>query len=69
MMKSGCVRVALLFRIRRFFALVLRSLLVGDVPLGIFWLGWNETPWTPNGFEGWTTGKKQRAILPKLRSR
>lgn len=62
--KSGCERVALGFRIRRFFALTLRSVLYGDVPLGFFWLGWTETPWTPSGFEGWTTNKKPRAIVP-----
>lgn len=57
-------RVALLFRVRRFFALVLRSAIYGDVPFGTFWFGWRETKWTPNGFEGWTTGKPARAILP-----
>jgi len=35
-----------------------------DVPLGAFWFGWHETPWTPNGFEGWTRGKK-RVLLPR----
>jgi hypothetical protein len=33
------------------------------VPLGTFWFGWTETPWTPSGFEGWTTGKKPRSIV------
>lgn len=64
MAKGGCTRVALLFRARRFFALSLRSVIYGDVPLGMFWVGWGETQWTPNGFEGWTTGKAQRAVLP-----
>jgi len=63
--KSGCQRVALAFRLRRFFALVLRSAIHGDVPLGTFWLGWSETPWTPGGFEGWTTGRAPRAILSR----
>jgi hypothetical protein len=57
-------RVALLFRVRRFLALTLRSVLYGDVPFGAFWFGWLETPWTPNGFEGWSSGKKPRAIVP-----
>ena len=65
MSKSGCERVALLFRVRRLLALSVRSLLYGDVPLGLFWFGWKETAWTPNGFEGWTTGKRQRAIVPR----
>lgn len=69
--KGGCVRIALLFRLRRFLALSLRSLLYGDVPFGGFWLGWRETPWTPSGFEGWTTGRKPRPIVawPWPRSR
>ena len=61
--KGGCERIALMFRVRRFLALSLRSVVYGDVPLGGFWLGWTETPWTPSGFEGWTTGKKPRAIF------
>lgn len=63
LMKGRCERIALSFRIRRFVALALRSVLRGDVPLGWFWFGWTETPWTPSGFEGWTTGKKPRSIL------
>ena len=38
--------------------------MIGDVPLGSFWLGWRETPWTPSGYDGWTTGKKPPAIVP-----
>lgn len=64
--KGRCERIALMFRARRFLALCVRSVLVGDVPLGWFWLGWTETRWTPSGFEGWTTGKKPRAIVPPL---
>jgi hypothetical protein len=66
LMKGGCERIALSFRIRRFIALAVRSVLVGDVPLGTFWFGWTETRWTPSGFTGWTTGKKPRAIIPSL---
>jgi len=62
--KSGCQRVALAFRARRFVSLCVRSVVHGDVPLGWFWLGWSATPWTPSGFEGWTTGKKPR-IFPR----
>jgi hypothetical protein len=65
--KSRCQRVALLFRARRFMALCVRAVLYGDVPFGTFWLGWRETLWTPGGFEGWTTGKKPRRIVPRPR--
>lgn len=61
--KGGCERIAISFRIRRFLSLALRSVVHGDVPLGTFWFGWTETPWTPSGFEGWTTGKKPRNIF------
>jgi hypothetical protein len=63
LMKGRCERIALLFRARRFVAVSLRSALRGDVPLGTFWFGWTETPWTPSGFEGWTTGNKPRSIV------
>lgn len=63
LMKGRCERIAILFRLRRFVALSVRSALHGDVPLGWFWVGWTETRWTPSGFEGWTTGNKPRSIL------
>jgi hypothetical protein len=65
MAKGGCERVAILFRLRRFCALAVRSVIYGDVPLGLFWLGWRETKWTPSGFEGWTTGNAPRPIVPR----
>lgn len=65
LMKGRCERVAILFRARRLLALSVRALVHGDVPLGRFWIGWRETAWTPSGFEGWTTGKKPRAIVPR----
>ncbi len=64
LMKGRCERIAILFRVRRFFALCVRSALYGDVPLGWFWFGWAETRWTPSGYEGWTTKKRARAIVP-----
>lgn len=67
LIKGGSARLALLFRARRAALLTLRSALLGDVPLGRFWFGWRETPWTPSGFQGWTTGKRA-AILPPARS-
>jgi hypothetical protein len=67
LMKGRCERVALLFRVRRFLGLAIRSAIHGDVPLGAFWLGWTETPWTPSGFAGWTTGKKPVARIPSPR--
>ncbi len=63
--KGQTVRIALLFRVRRFLALCVRSVVVGDVPWGGFWFGWRETPWAPCGYEGWTTGKR-RAIVPPI---
>jgi hypothetical protein len=64
LIRGRSVRIALLFRLRRAWLLLLRSILCGDVPLGRFWFGWHETPWTPNGYEGWTTRQKPRSILP-----
>jgi hypothetical protein len=67
LIRGGSERIALLSRVSRFFSLTLRSALWADVPFGKFWLGWRETPWTPSGFEGFTTGKRRRT-LPRLRS-
>lgn len=64
--KGHTVRIALLFRVRRFLALCVRSVVSGDVPLGAFWFGWRESPWTPNGYEGWTTGKRPPAVIAPL---
>jgi hypothetical protein len=64
--KGQTERVALLFRARRFLLLCVRAVVVGDVPFGWFWLGWGETPWTPSGYEGWTSGRQPRSILPRL---
>ena len=58
LIKGRSVRVAFLSRVRRLLVLLVRSAIFGDVPVGLFWLGWNETRWTPSGFHGWTTGKK-----------
>jgi hypothetical protein len=63
LIKGGSQRVALLFRLRRALLLAIRSVVRGDVPFGAFWFGWHETPFTPNGFEGFTSGKKPRSIL------
>lgn len=61
--KGRTERIAILFRIRRCVALCVRAAVVGDVPFGLFWLGWGETAWTPSGYEGWTTGKRARSML------
>jgi hypothetical protein len=63
--KGRTERIALLFRMRRFLSLCVRAVVVGDVPWGAFWLGWTETPWTPSGYDGWTTGTKPRSIIPR----
>jgi hypothetical protein len=65
LIRGGSVRIGLLFRLRRAFLLAVRSIVIGDVPIGTFWLGWRETPWCPCGFEGFTT-KKRRAIVPPV---
>jgi cellulose synthase/poly-beta-1,6-N-acetylglucosamine synthase-like glycosyltransferase len=65
LIRGGSSRVALYFRARRALSLAVRSVLIGDVPLGRFWFGWSETPWTPNGYEGWTTKRPARRIVPK----
>jgi len=64
LIRGGSARIALLARVRRVFALALRSIVWGDVPLGAFWLGWRETAWTPSGFEGFTTGKRRSTVPP-----
>jgi hypothetical protein len=63
LMKGRTERIAIFFRVRRFLTLCVRALVIGDVPFGAFWFGWSETPWTPSGYEGWTTGKKPRSML------
>jgi hypothetical protein len=62
--RSGLSRIAIAYRVRRALALAVRSVIHNDVPLGSFWLGWHATRWTPNGFEGWTTGKR-RVLVPR----
>jgi hypothetical protein len=66
--KGRTARIAILFRVRRFAALCVRALVAGDVPFGAFWLGWGETRWTPSGFDGWTTNKKPRSIVPPIKT-
>jgi hypothetical protein len=61
--RVGVGRIALAYRLRRALALAWRSLRVGDVPLGPFWLGWTETPWTPDGYSGWTDPAAPRGAL------
>lgn len=58
---GGKSRIAIGYRLNRALRLALRSILVGDVPLGWFWLGWSKTRWTPNGYEGWDD-KRTRAV-------
>jgi hypothetical protein len=65
LIKSGTGRVALWYRLRRALLLAIRAVTVGDVPLGWFWLGWEQTPWTPNGYQGWTDRDSQQPpVLP-----
>jgi len=62
-------RIALAYRFRRAVALACRSLRHGDVPLGWFWLGWDETRWTPNGYDGWTDPKVAGGALRRAPAR
>jgi len=64
LIRGGSTRIAISYRLRRAFLLMLRSVLVGDVPFGKFWFGWRETPWTSSGFEGFTSKNRQRKIIP-----
>lgn len=65
--KLGHGRVALAYRARRAITLATRALLAADVPFGAFWFGWEKTPWTTDGYEGWTTPKaKPAARLRRL---
>ncbi len=66
LIRGGSSRIALMFRIRRVLHLAVRSVVHGDVPFGRFWFGWGDTEWTPNGYEGWTTGKRPRSIVPPV---
>ncbi len=66
LMKGGSERIALFARVRRAAVLMVRSAIYGDVPLATFWFGWGETPWTPSGFQGWTTGKRP-SLYQRLR--
>ena len=54
---GGSGRVAVVARTRRALVLAVRAVVYGDVPFGLFWFGWGETPWTPSGFAGWSSGK------------
>jgi hypothetical protein len=58
LIRSRTSRPAFAYRARRAISLAWRSIRRGDVPFGAFWFGWFETPWTPNGYRGWTTGER-----------
>ncbi|MCB9594468.1 MAG: hypothetical protein H6719_17175 [Sandaracinaceae bacterium] len=50
---GGSSRIALAYRATRAFKLAVRSAVRGDVPFGLWWFGWQATPWTKNGYAGW----------------
>jgi hypothetical protein len=60
---SRLVRIALAYRVRRAFLLACRSIVFGDVPFGWFWFGWRETPYTPSGFDGWSSGRRPPPVF------
>ncbi len=59
---SNLSRIALAYRLRRACLLAVRAAIRGDVPFGANWFGWKHPPWTPSGFDGWTSGAKPPAI-------
>ncbi len=66
---SGSGRVALGYRLCRCAGLARRALRHGDVPPGWFWVGWGATPWTGNGYQGWTDPARRLprgGVLPHL---
>jgi hypothetical protein len=65
--KSRLSRIALAYRARRALLLALRAARHGDIPLGRFWFGWRESPWTPSGFDGWSQAARPRPIHPPER--
>lgn len=46
-------RIALGYRVTRAFRMAVRSVVHGDVPFGLWWFGWQATPWVENGYAGW----------------
>lgn len=61
-------RIALAYRLRRFLRLCWRSAAGERIPFGAFWFGWQETPWTTNGYTGWD-GVKSAHAAPVAASR
>jgi hypothetical protein len=60
-------RLALAYRLCRCVGLARRALRRGDVPAGWFWFGWEASPWTANGYAGWTDPSRRVArggVLP-----
>ncbi|MBX3157517.1 MAG: glycosyltransferase [Deltaproteobacteria bacterium] len=65
-------RPALAYRLTRCAKLCWRALRHGDVPPGWFWLGWHATPWTANGYAGWTDRARKigrGGVLPSPRGK
>jgi hypothetical protein len=67
LIKGGSQRVALLFRIKRFWAMCIRSLIKGDIPFASWWWGWKEVSeyGIKSGYDGWTSGKKNSQYILK----
>lgn len=65
-------RLAIGYRIARCAKLCWRALRYGDVPPGRFWIGWDATRWTANGYAGWTDPARKigrGGVLPSPRRR
>ena len=70
LLRSNLSRFAVAYRLRRALWLAARSAVYGDVPLGTFWLGWRRTPFTPSGFDGWSSGESPPPVFwPRRRRR
>jgi hypothetical protein len=60
LIKGKSSRIALLYRIRRFISMCIRSVWHGDVPFGIWWFGFREHhPYVDSGYKNWTSNKRR----------
>jgi len=62
---SRASRIAIAYRVRRFFNCLWRSIRYGDIEFGSFWWSWQAYPKynLTNGFTGWTKDNKSDYIL------
>jgi cellulose synthase/poly-beta-1,6-N-acetylglucosamine synthase-like glycosyltransferase len=64
LIKGKTVRIAILYRIRRFVLLCAQSVRYGQIPFGSWWLGFREHyPYVESGYKGWTSGKRSQYFV------